>query len=778
MRIVLVTLLVATLACSDLSPAPGDPSAAGPAAPWLRTEERASCASFDPLRQPLFGDLHVHTRFSADASIFGTKVGPRDAYAFAQGTSIALADEQEQPTRSARLERPIDFAAVTDHAEFFGEVNLCLTSGSPLYETEMCQNLRKADDPGDRFNVTVQWLFPAGIDNPPKSHAFCNTPGVDCDAQAVSVWQEMQAAAEEAYDRSEACGFTSFVGYEHTASPFGRHKHRNVIFRNHVVPAVPSSQLETAAEESPQGVWTAIERDCIDAGSGCDAVIIPHNPNLSGGEQFEEPLDAADAQRRQDREPLVEIHQIKGNSECRFDRLAGDGVGTEDELCAFEQLTRAHEGPDNDPPPSTAAWPRRNLVRSTLQDGLALEESLGANPFRMGFVGGTDTHNSNAGDTEEDGWDGAQGNSDASPARRIGNDLRTNPGGLTVVWAEENSRDAIFAALERRETYATSGTRPAVRLFAGTLDGVSCDAPDLIAQAYATGTPMGGELGAVRFAASPRFAVLAAKDPGTDEVPGTDLQRVQIVKGWVDGSGVARERVYDVAGSAADGTGLDRSSCTPAAGARELCAVWEDPSFDPSQRAFYYVRVLENPTCRWSTLTCKAEGVDPFAADCAQQAAARGEAFADCCLTQAEDAFFEPVIQERAWTSPIWYRPESIVRVTGAITRRRGADAGALDLRIALGGVPEKLVQGELPLTVTIDSGSELFRVTYPPGSVPIEFDAAGYLGLRVTSEAIDLASLGAGDPTIRVRLESGLYRAEHVRRWRASDDGIAPVEQ
>jgi len=743
----------------------------GPPVPWQRTEERAPCAAFDPLRQPLFGDLHVHTRFSADASIFGTKVGPRDAYAFAQGGSIALSDDDEQPTRSARLDRPLDFAAVTDHAEFFGEVNLCLTPGSPLYDVEMCRNLRKVDAPGERFNVTVQWLFPAGIDNPPKSHAFCSTPGVDCDAEAVSVWQEMQAAAEEAYDRSAACGFTSFVGYEHTASPFGRHKHRNVIFRNHVVPAFASSQLETAAEGSPQGVWNAVERDCLDAALGCDALIIPHNSNLSGGEQFEDPLDALDAQRRQDREPLVEIHQIKGNSECRFERLAGEGVGTEDELCSFEQLTRSHEGPDNDPPPSIEDWPARNLVRNTLKAGLELEEALGANPYRMGFTGSTDTHNANAGDVEERGWDGAQGNSDASPARRIANDLRSNPGGLTGVWAEENSRDAIFAALARRETFATSGTRPLVRMFAGALDGVSCDAPDLVARAYATGTPMGGEIGAVRFGASPRFAVLAVKDPGTPDVPGTDLQRVQIVKGWVDADGVAREQVFDVAGSASDGLALDRASCTPAAGARELCAVWEDPEFDPSQRAFYYARVLENPTCRWSTLTCKAEGVDPFAADCATQAAARGEAFADCCLTQDADAFFEPVVQERAWTSPIWYRPESIARVDGTLTPGRRAGDGALDLRIRLGRrVPGALVAGELPLTVIVEGAGELFRATYAAGGVPLEGDPADGVVLRVVAGDLDLARLGTGDASLRIRLESGPYRAEHVRRWRAAD--------
>ncbi|MBY0275614.1 DUF3604 domain-containing protein, partial [Candidatus Binatia bacterium] len=543
----LAAIILSSISCSDAPSHTATPST-GTGAPWQRTEERARCTSFDPLRQPLFGDIHIHTRYSADAYIFGTKVGPRDAYAFAQGASIALTDDDEQQTRSTRLDRPLDFAAVTDHSEFFGEVNLCITPGSLLYDTEMCQNLRKPDAPDGRFNVTVQWLYPAGIDNPPKSHAFCNTPGVDCDAEAVSVWQEMQAAAEEAYDRSAACTFTSFVGYEHTASPFGRHKHRNVIFRNHVVPAFASSQLETAPEGWPQGLWNAVERDCLDAGAGCDAVIIPHNTNLSGGEQLVDPEDAATAQRRQDREPLVEIHQIKGNSECRFDLLAGEGVGTNDELCSFEQLRFAHEGPDNDPPPDVASWPRRNLVRNALEDGLSIEQRVGVNPFRMGFTGSTDNHDGAAGSTEEKGWQGGQGNGDSSPERRIASELRTNPGGLTGVWAEENSRDAIFAALERRETFATSGTRALVRLFAGALDGVSCEAPDLVARAYATGTPMGGELGDVRGGASPRFAVLAVKDPGTPDAPGADQQRIQIVKGWSDASGAVHERVFDVAG--------------------------------------------------------------------------------------------------------------------------------------------------------------------------------------------------------------------------------------
>src|SRR5262245_15725752 len=193
--------------------------------PWRQTESREPCASFDPLRNPYFGDLHIHTRFSADAYIFGTRVGPPDAYAFARGAAIPLTDDDEQQTRSARIDRPLDFAAVTDHSEFFGEVLLCDTPGSLVYDTHQCELLRQVDSPDQQFLPTVAWLFPAGIPNP-THHAFCTDPGVDCGAAAVSVWQQMQAAAEGAYDRTAACSFTSFLGYEYTASPLGAHLHR------------------------------------------------------------------------------------------------------------------------------------------------------------------------------------------------------------------------------------------------------------------------------------------------------------------------------------------------------------------------------------------------------------------------------------------------------------------------------------------------------------------------------------------------------------------------
>ena len=621
---------------------------------------REPCADRTKLRQPLFGDLHVHTRYSADAYIFGTRTGPREAYAFARGAEIPVSDDAELQTRHARIDRPIDFAAVTDHAEFIGEVDLCSTPGSAVYDESLCGLLRRAEpDFTDRFTAIVLWLFPAGIPNPPRSHVVCELSGVDCDAAAAAVWRDMQAAAEEAYDRSAACGFTTLLGYEHTPSPLGRHMHRNVIFRTDQVPPTPLSHLETFQDGTLPGLWKALDAQCIGAGAGCDAIVIPHNTNLSGGMQFEDPLDDAEAALRQRFEPLVEIHQVKGNSECRFDRLAGIGVGTNDELCTFEQRLNPHEGPDA-VPTLVDGYPSRNLVRNALKDGLALEQTLGVNPFKMGLIGSTDSHNATAGDVDEAEWvGGVGGNVDSSPARQLDN-IRNNPGGLAVVWAEENSREAIFDALRRREVYATSGTRPVVRFFGGwKLPKKLCKRRNLVRKAYRRGVPMGSDLPRKhRKRRKPRFLVWAAKDPGSAERPGTDLARIQIVKGWVDASGQTHERVVDVV-TADGGEGrVDPETCAPVgAGASELCAVWVDPDFDRTQRAFYYARVLENPSCRWSTHVCKRAGVDSFAADCAAQAAAVGPSFAACCLDERVDPFVAPIVQERAWTSPIWYTP-------------------------------------------------------------------------------------------------------------------------
>ncbi len=760
------------------------PGGAG-AIPWPRTETREACSDVTMLRRPFFGDLHVHTRYSADAYIFGTRVGPRDAYAFARGAEIPVADDAEGQTRTARIDRPLDFAAVTDHAEFYGEVSLCVTPASLVYDVPLCRVLRQAEDPEDRFPVTANWLFLAGVPDPPTSHAFCALPGVDCDGAAVSVWQDIQAAAEEAYDRTAACTFTTFNGYEHTPSPGGRHLHRNVIFRNEHVPAVALSHLETFPGGTPQGLWSALETQCLEGESGCDTLIIPHNPNLSGGEQLVDPADAAEAARRKRLEPLIEIHQIKGNSECRFDRLAGIGVGTQDELCTFEQDPVAHQGPFEEPPP-IELYPPRNLVRNALKEGLRLEQVLGANPFQMGFVGGTDTHNGNPGDVDEADWVGAQGNEDSSAARKIGANMRTNPGGLTVVWAEENSRDALFEGLRRRETYATSGTRPVIRFFAGDLAGVRCGRDDFVPRAYETGTPMGGELGPVRGTRSPRFAVWAVKDAGTSEQPGTDLQRIQIVKGWLAEDGTTHEQVFDVAGGE-NGAGVDAATCAPTgSGEADLCAVWEDPAFQPGERAFYYARVLENPTCRWSTRVCRLAGVDSLAADCAAQAAVAGLEFAACCLGASTDPFVEPIIQERAWTSPVWYRPDGVSKLRARLRFGKGRGRDRLRLRLSLGeaAILQPAVDA---LVLRVAAADTIWSLTIPPGTlrprrgafvlpgggaledvarVVLRLGEQGGAHLELTTARLDLRAAGRADGMVTVSVASGGYNIAETRRW------------
>lgn len=769
----LLTLVVAT------------PRASAETPPWSRTEPRVSCAAQDPLRRAFFGDLHVHTAASVDAYIYGTRLDARAAYAFARGAAVPVADAGEGQTRTATIDRPLDFAAVTDHAEFFGEVAICHEPGSPAASALLCTNLELAEpDQPARFLTQIGWMFPLGLPPPLPALAVCSVPGVDCDAAAVSVWQQIQAAAEEAYDRTDACAFTTFVGYEYTAAPIGRHLHRNVIFRNAQVPPAAASYIETAAGGIPQGVWTAIEDECLGAGTGCDAVIIPHNPNLSDGEQWLDPVDAAEALRRQRIEPLAEIHQQKGNSECRFDRLAGAGADTADERCTFEVEPRGSQIPNQGVPP-IADYPRRNMIRNTLKDGLALEDALGANPFRLGFVGATDTHNATPGNTAEDGWEGGEAANDASPELKLSDQLRTNPGGLAGVWAEENSRDALFAALARRETFATSGGRPVVRFFAGSYPDASCDDPDLVRTGYLDGTPMGGELGAVRGARSPHFLAWAAKDPA-----GVDLERVQIVKGWVDADGATHERVYDVAGPVGDGPAVDAATCAPAgAGAAELCARWEDPDFDPQQRAFYYVRVLERPSCRWSTRLCLEHGVSPFAADCAAQAAGKDPAFASCCLDETTDAFLSPLVQERAWTSPIWYRPDGVGRLQGTLRFGTRAGKDRLDLRLHLARLPAAFDPAAEALTVTLADDDEIWRAELPAGTLrargrgrfvlrgkgPGGLVAAtlarkrdGSAVLRLRTGRIDLSRAARDEHPVTITLAAGVWRAEVQRRWTA----------
>jgi hypothetical protein len=648
------------------------------APPVERTEEREPCADSDPLRRPLFGDLHVHTRYSFDSYTSGQRNDPWGAYRYAKGEPIPLPGTDDEQSVTARIRRPLDFLGVTDHAEYLGEINLCTQDAwQPAYWAPICILTRT----NNFFLALVgasMWVE-LGVmdDSKQKSRSIiCSLPGKSCPEGEGEFWGEIQRAAEEHYDRSAACSFTTFVAYEYTDAPNFKNLHRNVIFRNERVTTRPFNTYDTGAYNVPE-LWRLLRSGCIERDDGCDVLSIPHNSNLSGGLMFPDPANEAEAVDRSFFEPVVELVQHKSASECRYDRLLGRGTDTEDELCTFEQNrndTLASLGhfqgemrAEGGEPVALDDFARRNMVRNVLKDGLALEQQKGRNPFKLGFIGSTDTHSAIAGGTMEDDYPGHLGKRDAG-YRNVQDHFEDNPGGLAVVWAEENSRDAIFEGIRRKETYATSGTRPVVRVFGGFgLDPGLCQSPDRVRRGYAAGVPMGGDLEVANASGAPRFLVDARKDPGTSSHPGTDLQRLQMVKGWLDAQGGTHERVFEIAGGR-NSASVDPDACAPTgSGHTSLCSVWQDPSFDPSQRAFYYVRVLENPTCRWSTHQCQAAGVNPFSDSCQEQAAkanaaaeeagAPSEVWRNCCLEPEEQPFYERVIQERAWTSPIWYSP-------------------------------------------------------------------------------------------------------------------------
>jgi hypothetical protein len=626
--------------------------AALPATGFERSEEREPCAEQAPLRRAFFGDTHVHTTFSFDANALGTRNTPRDAYRFARGEPLGLQpyDAEDRALRSARLERPLDFAIVTDHAELLGETRICATPGLPGYDSIVCRVVR-------RWPLISYFLVNSRIFNvsDPQRFSFCGADGSACLEAAAGPWMEIQRAAEEAYDRSSACRFTSFVGYEWSGNPDSNMIHRNVIFRNAVVPELPTSYVD---ENRPEGLWRHLHEDCLDRGNGCDVLTIPHNSNLSGGWLFRVetpeggPISRDEALARAALEPLVEVMQHKGDSECRLE------ADSEDELCGFEKIPFA----TMDQQPFPFLWkepPRMAFVRAALGEGLAQEERLGVNPFKYGLIASTDTHIGTPGLVEERGYPGhgAGGDTTRVAVPRMPDSLAFNPGGLAVLWAEENSRDALFAAMRRREAYGTSGPRILVRFFGGwDFPDDLCERRDLVEEGYAHGVPMGGDLPErPARAKAPRFALSALRDPGTPANPGALLQRAQIVKVWLE-AGAVREHVFEVAGDPESGAGVDPRTCQRTGpGFDALCGVWSDPSFEAGQRALYYARVVENPSCRWSTFVCNANGVD-----CDHPGGVPSELRA-CC-----DPGLHRTIQERAWTSPIWYTPASEAQKAGA----------------------------------------------------------------------------------------------------------------
>lgn len=599
------------------------------------------CARYDPLRAPYFGDIHVHTALSLDASTQGTRALPADAYRFARGEPLGVQpyDAEGRPTRTLRLDRPLDFAAVTDHAELFGELTICHSPDLPGYDSLPCLIQR-------RFPRLAFFIANSQATNSPAPHrfSFCGPDGARCREAARTPWRVIREAAAAYQDETDACRFTTFVAYEWTGAPGSNNLHRNVIFRNATVPELPISYVE---EPRLDRFLARLRRDCPETLPGCDALTIPHNSNLSNGLMFQtveadgRPLTRETAALRREWEPLVEIMQHKGQSECRL------GPETNDELCGYELLPYQNFQAHYLPWTATPA-PESSFVRWALKTGLAERQRLGVNPFQYGFIAGTDTHVGAAGGVRPDtflGHGGAGAPPDA-PGAGLPDDIELNPGGLAVLWAEENSREALFAAMRRRETYGTSGPRITLRFFGGWgYPGDLCGRPDFVARGYATGVPMGGELppSPVRPPGAPTFALWALRDPAGE--PRAPLQRVQIVKGWIAG-GTTHEQVFEVAGRDT-GASADPATCaTRGDGFDELCTVWRDPAFDAAQPAFYYARVLQNPTCRWSAYACNARGVR-----CADPTSVP-PALAPCC-----DPTYPKVIQERAWSSPIWYAP-------------------------------------------------------------------------------------------------------------------------
>jgi hypothetical protein len=588
--------------------------------------------------RPLFGDTHMHTSFSMDAGAFGARVGPREAYQLARGEQIMASSGQP-----VKLSRPLDFLVVADHSDnmgffpdlFAGKTNLLSDpTGKKWYE--MIKAGKGADAAIEIIVAFSHGTFPADLMYFPGTDAY------------KAAWQSTINAAEEYNDPGR---FTAFIGYEWTSNTNGNNLHRNVIFRDNADKAsqvVPFTVYPPYGSDNPVHLWEWMAD--YESKTGGDVLAIAHNGNLSNGtmfpteKEFGNRLSKEYVQNRAKWERLYETVQTKGDGE------AHPVLSPNDEFADFETWDKGNLDM------SVAKTPdmlQHEYARSALKNGLALEKKLGTNPYQFGLVGSTDAHTGLM-SIEENNFFGKTTPQEPSAERMTAtfvNNPNTNitvrdwevgAAGYAVVWAEENTRASIWDAMQRKETYATTGSRLSVRFFGG-FDFKSEDAHSRMPAeiGYSKGVPMGGKLSAAPAGKSATFLVAALRDP-----IGANLDRIQIVKGWMDAKGELHEKVYDVAWSGdreADASGkvpmvgstvdVQNATWTNTIGAAELLAVWEDPDFDASEAAFYYARVIEIPTPRWTAYDAKYYGTEPLPGT-------------------------RMTLTERAYTSPIWYNAQ------------------------------------------------------------------------------------------------------------------------
>ena len=604
--------------------------------------DQSSCDSYNPLKQAYFGDLHIHTGLSADAMLFGTTNRPDDAYAFAQGKSISiqkLTDSIDGLT-TVTIERPLDFAAVTDHAENIGTVSLCTNPESAVYNTKDCQFVRKPLPTHSMaaFSSELTKVFHTMY----FSENICGKDRSACKAAVYSPWQEIQRSAN---NWNKQCEFTTFIGYEYSQTLQGSNLHHNVIFANENVTDVPISSRDVPGVFD---FYQKLNNDCNLANENCQAIAIPHNSNISNGKMFslDYPGDKNNkhrwAQLRADIVPVVESFQEKGDSECR--NGLWNVIGQNDEFCEFEKYRNWPVAGTQQAPifddcelgsgaggfQNKGCVSRLDYTRTAIAAGIAEQQSIGVNSLKFGFIGSTDNHYGTTADVEEWVHDGTQ--------RPIANvePGRMSTGGIAGVWAEENTREALFAAMKRREVFATSGPRIALRLFAAEkIDEKMCSQPYRIKTAYKEGVPMGGELALTSSTSAPHFLAIASQDPGTSSRPGSALQQMQIIKVWPGKNNQLHQKVIRLAGENSSAN-VDSNTCQQfGQGHTQFCRVWKDPDYDPDIEAAYYLRVLENPSCRSTGFTCSNSELSTKPAYCEQESMIK-------------------TIQERAWSSPVW----------------------------------------------------------------------------------------------------------------------------